>query len=67
VDEAPRSSRPRYSGDAGLAASLRLRQWTDGPDILVADGHIENEIERVQKRVSYAEAPHLSQPWQRQI
>src|SRR6267142_2304001 len=29
------------------------------PDILVADGHIENEIERVQKRVSYAEPPHL--------
>jgi hypothetical protein len=25
----------------------------------VADGHIENEIERVQKRVSYAEPPHL--------
>jgi len=29
------------------------------PDIFVADGHIENEIERVQKRVSYAEPPHL--------
>ena len=29
------------------------------PDILVADGHIENEIEKVQKRVSYAEPPHL--------
>jgi hypothetical protein len=29
------------------------------PDIFVADGHIENEIERVQKRVHYAEAPHL--------
>jgi len=28
-------------------------------DIFVADGHIENEIERVQKRVSYAEPPHL--------
>jgi hypothetical protein len=25
----------------------------------VADGHIENEIERVQKRVSYAEPPHV--------
>jgi hypothetical protein len=29
------------------------------PDIFVADGHIENEIERVQKRVSYAEPPHV--------
>ncbi len=29
------------------------------PDIFVADGHIENDIERVQKRVSYAEPPHL--------
>lgn len=29
------------------------------PDIFVADGHIENEIERVQKRVTYAEPPHL--------
>jgi enediyne biosynthesis protein E4 len=28
-------------------------------DIFVADGHIESEIERVQKRVSYAEPPHL--------
>lgn len=25
----------------------------------MADGHIENEIERVQRRVSYAEPPHL--------
>ena len=30
--------------------------WTD---IFVADGHIESEIERVQKRVSYAEPPHV--------
>src|SRR6202008_1514021 len=29
------------------------------PDIFVAAGHIENEIEGVQKRVSYAERPHL--------
>jgi enediyne biosynthesis protein E4 len=28
-------------------------------DIFVADGHIENQIERVQKRVAYAEPPHL--------
>jgi len=29
------------------------------PDILVADGHIEDQIEKVQKRVSYAEPPHV--------
>lgn len=29
------------------------------PDIFVADGHIEDAIEKVQKRVSYAEPPHL--------
>ncbi len=28
-------------------------------DIFVADGHIENQIEKVQKRVAYAEPPHL--------
>ena len=28
-------------------------------DIFVADGHIEDQIERVQKRVSYAEPSHL--------
>jgi enediyne biosynthesis protein E4 len=28
-------------------------------DIFVADGHIEDQIESVQKRVSYAEPPHL--------
>ena len=29
------------------------------PDILVADGHIEDQIEKVQKRVSYTEPPHV--------
>jgi len=29
------------------------------PDILIADGHIEDQIEKVQKRVSFAEPPHL--------
>ncbi len=28
-------------------------------DIFVADGHIEDQVERVQKRVSFAEPPHL--------
>jgi hypothetical protein len=60
VDEAPRS-------EVGRASLLTLGFGcfffdydNDGwPDIFVADGHIESEIERVQKRVSYAEAPHL--------
>jgi hypothetical protein len=60
VDEAPRS-------DVGRASLVTLGFGcfffdydNDGwPDIFVADGHIENEIERVQKRVSYAEPPHL--------
>ncbi|HET9804777.1 MAG TPA: CRTAC1 family protein, partial [Candidatus Acidoferrum sp.] len=29
------------------------------PDIYVANGHIENEIERIQKRVKYAQPAHL--------
>ena len=60
VDEAPRS-------EVGRATLLTLGFGcfffdydNDGwPDIFVADGHIEDEIERVQKRVSYAEPPHL--------
>ena len=60
VDEAPRS-------EVGRATLLTLGFGcfffdydNDGwPDIFVNDGHIENEIERVQKRVSYAEPPHL--------
>jgi enediyne biosynthesis protein E4 len=60
VDEAPRS-------EVGHATLVTLGFGcfffdydNDGwPDILVADGHIENEIEKVQKRVSYAEPPHL--------
>jgi enediyne biosynthesis protein E4 len=60
VDEAP-------SSEIGRATLLTLGFGcfffdydNDGwLDILVADGHIEDEIERVQKRVSYAEPPHL--------
>jgi hypothetical protein len=60
VDEAPRS-------EVGRATLLTLGFGcffvdydNDGwPDIFVADGHIEDAIERVQKRVSYAEPPHL--------
>src|SRR6266436_4696803 len=60
VDEAPRS-------EVGRATLVKLGFGcfffdydNDGwPDILVADGHIEDQIEKVQKRVSYAEPPHV--------
>jgi hypothetical protein len=60
VDEAP-------SSEVGRATLITLGFGcfffdydNDGwPDILVADGHIEDQIEKVQKRVSYAEPPHV--------
>jgi enediyne biosynthesis protein E4 len=60
VDEAP-------SSEVGRATLVTLGFGcfffdydNDGwPDIFVADGHIESQIEKVQKRVSYAEPPHL--------
>jgi len=60
VDEAPRS-------EVGRATLVTLGFGcfffdfdNDGwPDIFVADGHIEDQVERVQKRVRYAEPPHL--------
>jgi hypothetical protein len=60
VDEAPRSEVGRATlvtlGFGCFFFDFDNDGWLD---ILVADGHIENEIERVQKRVSYAEPPHL--------
>src|SRR5256885_2594395 len=60
VDEAPRSEVGRASlltlGFGCFFFDYDLDGWSD---IFVADGHIENEIERVQKRVKYAEPPHL--------
>jgi hypothetical protein len=60
VDEAP-------SSEVGRATLITLGFGcfffdydNDGwPDIFVADGHIEDQIEKVQKRVSYAEPPHV--------
>jgi enediyne biosynthesis protein E4 len=60
VDEAPHSEVGRATLVTLGFGCFFFDYDNDGwPDILVADGHIENEIEKVQKRVSYAEPPHL--------
>ena len=60
VDEAPSSEVGRASLVTLGFGCFFFDYDNDGwQDIFVADGHIENEIERVQKRVSYAEPPHL--------
>ncbi|HSA91614.1 MAG TPA: CRTAC1 family protein [Terriglobales bacterium] len=60
VDEAPRSEVGRKSlltlGFACFFFDYDLDGWLD---IFVANGHIENEIERIQKRVKYAQPPHM--------
>ena len=60
VDEAPRSEVGRATLVTLGFGCFFFDYDNDGwPDIFVADGHIENEIEKVQKRVTYAEPPHL--------
>src|ERR1700747_1830776 len=60
VDEAPRSEVGRNTLVTLGFGCFFFDYDNDGwPDIFVADGHIEDEIERVQKRVSYAEPSHL--------
>ena len=60
VDEAPRSEVGRNTLVTLGFGCFFFDYDNDGwPDIFVADGHIETEIERVQKRVAYAEPPHL--------
>jgi hypothetical protein len=60
VDEAPRSEVGRGSlltlGFACFFFDFDLDGWLD---IFVANGHIEAGIERIQKRVKYAEPPHV--------
>jgi hypothetical protein len=60
VDEAPQSEVGRATLITLGFGCFFFDYDNDGwPDIFVADGHIEDAIERVQKRVSYAEPPHV--------
>jgi enediyne biosynthesis protein E4 len=60
VDEAPQSEVGRATLITLGFGCFFFDYDNDGwPDIFVADGHIEDQIERVQKRVSYAEPSHL--------
>lgn len=60
VDEAPRSEVGRATLITLGFGCFFFDYDNDGwPDIFIADGHIEDAIERVQKRVTYAEPPHV--------
>ena len=60
VDEAPQSEVGRATLVTLGFGCFFFDYDNDGwQDIFVANGHIEDQIERVQKRVSYAEPPHL--------
>ncbi len=60
VDEAPQSEVGRSTLVTLGFGCFFFDYDNDGwPDIFVADGHIEDAIERVQKRVTYAEPAHL--------
>ena len=60
VDEAPRSEVGKSSlltlGFGCFFFDFDLDGWLD---ILVANGHIEADIERIQSRIKYAQSPHL--------
>jgi enediyne biosynthesis protein E4 len=60
VDEAPQSEVGRATlVTLGFGCFFFDYDNDSWQDIFVADGHIEDAIEKVQKRVSYAEPPHL--------
>ena len=60
VDDAPRSSLGRATllslGFACFFFDYDLDGW---PDIFIANGHLDNDIERIQKRIRYRQPPHL--------
>ncbi len=60
VDESPRTNLGRESlltlGFGCFFFDYDLDGW---PDIFVADGHIESDIEKIQKRITYRQPPHL--------
>jgi enediyne biosynthesis protein E4 len=60
VDEAPRSEVGRATlltlGFGCFFFDYDLDGW---PDLFIADGHIESDIERIQKRIRYRQPPHL--------
>src|SRR3954470_4205192 len=60
IDEAPRSAVGRSSLLTLTFGCFFFDYDLDGlPDIFAANGHVSDDIERVQSRVTYAERPHL--------
>ena len=60
VDEAARSEMGRDSLLTLGFSCFFFDYDNDGwPDVFVANGHIEDDIERIQKRIKYRQAPHL--------
>ena len=60
IDEAPRSAVGRASAAHAHLRLLLLRlRPRRPPDIFAANGHVADDIERVQSRVTYAQRPHL--------
>jgi hypothetical protein len=62
IDEAPRSAVGRASLLTLTFGCFFFDYDLDGrPDIFAANGHVADDIERVQSRVTYAQKPHLFQ------
>ncbi len=60
IDSAPTSAVGRQSLLTLAFATFFFDFDLDGfPDIFVANGHVEDEIHKVQERVTYEQAPHL--------